>query len=144
MNDTKQAGLVEIAIRRIEERYAIGQEILKACGLTSPHGVIAQLAEQFKINRGSAQTLQAMANPEIGYTGQWLKKWFKAFRDKGHALPIKHFVQIASGTKGPSRDELMREALDAQWSAPSTTERDPGSSETQQGGGTEAHGHLRG
>jgi hypothetical protein len=116
MITTKQDRLVESTIRKIEERFLIGQEILKACGPTSPHGMIAQLAEQFKINRDSAQKLRALANPEIGYTKRELDKWFKVFRDKGHALSISHFVRLVSVPKGPARDELTREALDSQWS----------------------------
>jgi hypothetical protein len=116
MSTTKNARLIEAAIKKIERRYAIGQEILEACGPTSPHGVISELAAQYGINRDTAQKLRAMANPEIGYTKRELKKWFKVFRDNGHALSISHFVRLVSVPKGRARDKLTREALDSQWS----------------------------
>lgn len=116
MSNIKNARLIEAAIKKIEERYAIGREILEQCGPTSPHGVIAPLADQYKINRDTAQKLRAMANPEIGYTKRELQAWFKAFRDKGHALTVSHFVRLISVPKGKTRDQLTREALDAQWS----------------------------
>ncbi|MEY4567328.1 MAG: hypothetical protein RLY14_2298 [Planctomycetota bacterium] len=116
MSTTKNSRLIEEAIKKIERRYAIGQAILKACGTTSPHGMIAQLAEQYKINRDTAQKLRAMANPEIGYTKRELQAWFKAFRDKGHALTVSHFVRLISVPKGKTRDELTREALEKKWS----------------------------
>jgi hypothetical protein len=116
MSTTKNSRLIEAAIKKIERRYAIGQAILKACGTTSPHGMIAQLAEQYKINRDTAQKLRAMANPEIGYTKREMQAWFKAFRDKGHALTVSHFVRLISVPKGKTRDELTREALEKKWS----------------------------
>ena len=88
----------------------------EACGPTSTHGMIAQLAERFKINRDTAQKLRAMANPEIGYTKRELKKWFKVFRDNGHALSISHFVRLLSVPKGRARDKFTQDALDAKWS----------------------------
>ena len=116
MSKKKHSPHVEAAIKKIERRYAIGQAILKACGTTSPHGMIAQLAEQYKINRDTAQKLRAMANPEIGYTKREMQAWFKAFRDKGHALTVSHFVRLISVPKGKTRDELTREALEKKWS----------------------------
>jgi hypothetical protein len=116
MSTTKNARLIEAAIKKIERRYAIGQEILEACGTTSPHGMIAQLAEQYKINRDTAQKLRAMANPEIGYTKREMQAWFKVFRKQGHALSISHFVRLISVPKGKTRDELTREALEKKWS----------------------------
>jgi hypothetical protein len=116
MSTTKNARLIEAAIKKIERRYAIGQEILEACGTTSPHGMIAQVAEQYKINRDTAQKLRAMANPEIGYTKREMQAWFKVFRKQGHALSISHFVRLISVPKGKTRDELTREALEKKWS----------------------------
>jgi hypothetical protein len=116
MSKKKHSPLVESTIKKIEQRFAIGQAILKACGTTSPHGMIAQLAEQYKINRDKAQKLRAMANPEIGYTKRELQAWFKAFRKHGHALSISHFVRLISVPKGKTRDELTREALEKKWS----------------------------
>jgi hypothetical protein len=112
----KQSRLVEAAIKKIEKRFAIGQEILEACGPTSPHGKIAQLAERFKINRDTAQKLRAMANPEIGYTKRELGAWFKVFRSQGRALTISHFVRLISVPKGKTRDQLTRDALEKKWS----------------------------
>ena len=117
LTNTKQSRLVEATIKTIEQRYAIGQEILEVCGPTSAHGVIAPLAEKYKVNRDIAQKLRAMANPDTGYTERELAKWFKAFRDQGRALTISHFVKLVSVPKGAARDELTREALDAKWSS---------------------------
>ena len=116
MSTTKNSRLIEAAIKKIERRYAIGQEILEACGTTSPHGMIAQLAEQYKINRDTAQKLRAMANPEIGYTKRELEAWFKVFRKHGHVLSISHFVRLISVPKGKTRDQLTRDALEKKWS----------------------------
>ncbi len=68
MSKTRKNGQVEKAIKKIEDRYAIGQAILKQCGPTSPHGLITELAEQYGVNRDSAQKLRAMASKE---TGRW-------------------------------------------------------------------------
>ncbi|MBM3337254.1 MAG: hypothetical protein FJY60_06170 [Betaproteobacteria bacterium] len=116
MSTTKNARLIEAVIKKIEQRYAIGREILEQCGPTSPHGMIAQLAERYKINRDSAQKLRAMANPEIGYTKRELQAWFKQFRKHGHALSISHFVRLISVPKGKTRDQLTRDALEKKWS----------------------------
>jgi len=116
MSTTKNARLIEAVIKKIEQRYAIGQEILEACGTTSPHGMIAELADRYRINRDSAQKLRAMANPEIGYTKRELQAWFKQFRKHGHALSISHFVRLISVPKGKTRDQLTRDALEKKWS----------------------------
>jgi len=116
MSKKKHSPHVEAAIKKIERRYAIGQEIFEASGTTSPHGMIAQLAEQYKINRDTAQKLRAMANPEIGYTKRELEAWFKVFRKHGHALSISHFVRLISVPKGKTRDQLTRDALEKKWS----------------------------
>jgi hypothetical protein len=116
MTSTKQDRLVENTIKKIEKRFAIGQEILEACGPTSPHGVISELAAQYGINRDTAQKLRAMANPEIGYTKRELGAWFKIFRNQGRALTISHFVRLISVPKGKTRDQLTRDALEKKWS----------------------------
>jgi hypothetical protein len=67
--NTKQSRLVEAAIKTIEQRYAIGQEILEVCGPTSAHGVIAPLAEKYKVNRDTAQKLRAMGAPSTVDSG---------------------------------------------------------------------------
>jgi hypothetical protein len=117
MTSTKNSRLVESAIKRIEERYAIGREILEQCGPTSPHGMIAQLADRYKINRDTAQKLRAMAGPETGYTKSQLEKWFKLFRSEGRSLSISHFIKLVSVPRGPQRDHLTREALSHGWSS---------------------------
>lgn len=117
MSNIKNARLIEAAIKKIEERYAIGQEILEQCGPTSPHGVIAPLADQYKINRDTAQKLRAMANPETGYTKSQLEKWFKLFRSEGRSLSITHFIKLVSVPRGAQRDHLTREALSHGWSS---------------------------
>jgi hypothetical protein len=43
MSKTPKNSQVEQAIQTIETRYAIGKEILKQCGSTSPHGLITEL-----------------------------------------------------------------------------------------------------
>ena len=42
----RQKSRTESAIKKIEDRFEIGKEILKQCGSTSPHGLITELAEQ--------------------------------------------------------------------------------------------------
>jgi hypothetical protein len=101
MAKAKKNSQVEQAIKKIEDRYAIGQVILKECGPTSPHGVITELAEQYGINRDSAQKLRAMASKETGYTKRELNQWFKLFRKEDHALSIS----------------LTQEALTNRWSS---------------------------
>ena len=108
---------IESAIQQIEERFEVGKEILKACGPTSPHGLIAKLAEQHGINRDSAQKLRAMASKEAGYTKTELNKWFRLFRKEGYALSISHFVKLISIPKGGGRDRLTQEAVVNRWSS---------------------------
>lgn len=117
MKKLKQTSRVEKAIKKIEERYAIGQAILKACGPTSPHGLITELAEQYDINRDTAQKLRSMASKKTGYTKRELNQWFKLFREEGYALSISHFVRLLSIPKGRGRDLLTREALQHRWSS---------------------------
>jgi len=117
MNNSRQTSQVENAIRKIEDRYAIGQKILKACGPTSPHGLIAELADQYGINRDSAQKFRAMAARDTGYTKRELNQWFKLFREEDYALSISHFVRLLSIPKGRERDRLTREALQNRWSS---------------------------
>ena len=117
MKKSKQSRQVEKTIRKIEERYAIGHKILKACGPTSPHGLIKKLAEQHGINRDSAQKLRAMASKARGYSKRELTQWFKLFREESYALSISHFVRLLSIPKGRGRDRLTREALEHEWSS---------------------------
>ncbi len=117
MKKLKQTSRVEKAIKKIEDRYVIGQAILKACGPTSPHGLIAELADQYDINRDSAQKLRSMASKETGYTKRELNQWFKLFREEEYALSISHFVRLLSIPKGRERDRLTRETLKQRWSS---------------------------
>lgn len=119
MANTNQNSQVENAIKKIEERYAIGQAILKQCGPTSPSGLIADLAEQHGINRDSAQKLRAMASKETGYTKRELNQWFKLFRKENHALSISHFIKLVSipRDKALDRDQLTQEAVTNRWSS---------------------------
>lgn len=117
MKKLKQTSRVEKTIKKIEERHAIGQAILKACGPSSPHGLITELAEQYDINRDTAQKLRSMASKETGYTKRELNQWFKLFREEEYALSISHFVRLLSIPKGRGRDLLTREALQYRWSS---------------------------
>lgn len=117
MAKSKQNNQVENAIKTIKERYAIGQAVLKQCGPTSPHGLIAELAEQYGINRDSAQKLRAMASKETGYTKGELNQWFKLFSKEGHALSISHFIKLISIPRGRERDRLTQEAVTNRWSS---------------------------
>ncbi len=117
MKKLKQTSRVEKAIKKIEVRYAIGQAILKACGSTSPHGLITELAEQYDINRDTAQKLRAMASKEMGYTKRELNQWFKLFREEDYALSISHFIKLISIPKGKERDRITQEALTNHWSS---------------------------
>lgn len=117
MSKAKTKKQIEQAIKKIEVRFEIGKKILNACGPTSPHGLIAELAEQHEINRDSAQKLRAMASKENGYTKRELNKWFKLFREEGHSLSISHFIRLISIPKGRERDRLTQEALTNCWSS---------------------------
>jgi hypothetical protein len=117
MAKSKQNSQVEKAIKKIEDRYAIGQTILKQCGPTSPHGLITELAEQYGINRDHAQKLRAMASKETGYTKAELNQWFKRFREEDYALSISHFIKLISVRKGKERDHITQEALTNRWSS---------------------------
>ena len=117
MAKSEQNSQVEKAIKKIEDRYAIGQAILKECGPTSPHGLITELAEQYGINRDSAQKLRAMASKETGYTKRELNQWFKLFRKEDHALSISHFIKLISIPKGKERDRITQDALTNRWSS---------------------------
>jgi hypothetical protein len=117
MAKSKQNSQVEKAIKKIEDRYAIGQTILKQCGPTSPHGLISELAEQSGINRDHAQKLRAMASKDTGYTKRELNQWFKLFREEDYALSISHFIKLISIPKGEERDRITQEALANHWSS---------------------------
>jgi hypothetical protein len=117
MAKSKQNSQVEKAIKKIEDRYAIGQTILKQCGPTSPHGLITELAEQYGINRDHAQKLRAMASKETGYTKAELNQWFKRFREEDYALSISHFIKLISVRKGKERDHITQEAVTNRWSS---------------------------
>ena len=116
MSKSNQNKQVEKAIKKIEVRFAIGKEILKQCGSTSPRGVIAELAAQNRINRDHAQKLRAIADSETGYTKSELNRWFREFRKTGFALTISHFVKLISVRKGRTRDALTRRAIKHRWS----------------------------
>ena len=107
---------VEQAIALIEERYAIGQEILRQCGERSPRGLIATLAQEYGINRDHAQKLRAIADPTKGFSPQELNRWFAIFRKEGAALTISHFVKLVSVPKGPKREGFAADALHHGWS----------------------------
>jgi hypothetical protein len=117
MAKAKQNSQVEKAIKKIEDRYAIGQAVLKQCGPTSAHGLITELAEQYGINRDSAQKLRAMASKETGYTKRELNQWFKLFRKEDHALSISHFIKFVSIPRGKERDRLTQKAVTNRWSS---------------------------
>jgi len=117
MKKLKQTPRVEKAIKKIADRYTIGQAILKACGPTSPHGLITELAEQYDINRDTAQKLRSMAAKETGYTKRELNQWFKLFREEDYALSISHFIKLISIPKGKERDRITQEALTNHWSS---------------------------
>ncbi len=115
MKQTKRQ--VEKTIKKIEDRYTIGQAILKHCGPTSPHGLITELAEQSGINRDSAQKLRAMASKGTGYTKKELNQWFRLFRKEDHALSVSHFTKLISVPKGQERDRITQDALANRWSS---------------------------
>ena len=117
MAKAKQNSQVEKAIKKIEDRYAIGQAVLKQCGPTSAHGLITELAEQYRINRDSAQKLRAMASKETGYTKRELNQWFRLFKEEEYALSISHFIRLISIPRGRVRDQLTRNALKKRWSS---------------------------
>jgi len=117
MAKSKQNSQVEKAIKKIEDRYAIGQVVLKQCGPTSAHGLITELAEQYGINRDSAQKLRAMASKQTGYAKRELNQWFRLFREEDYALSISHFIKLISIPKGKERDRLTQEALTSRWSS---------------------------
>lgn len=108
---------VEKTIKKIEERFAIGQAILKACGLNSTLESIEAQAEKHNINGDTVRKLRAMASKERGYTKRELNQWFKLFREEEYALSISHFIRLLSIPKGRERDRLTREALEHRWSS---------------------------
>lgn len=114
---SKRNDPVEAAIKTIEQRYAIGKDIQKQCGPTSPLGLIAKLADQYGINRDHAQKLRAMASRDTGYMKSELNIWFRLFRKEGYALSISHFVKLISVPKGSERDRLTQDALTNRWSS---------------------------
>jgi hypothetical protein len=114
---SKQSRHVGSAIKKIEDHYSIGKLILKECGLTAPHGLIAQLARQHRIGRDTARKLRAMAAKETGYTKTELNQWFKLFRKEDHALTISHFAKLLSIPKGKQRNDLTTEAVINRWSS---------------------------
>lgn len=117
MSETRKNSQIEKTIKKIEDRYAIGRAILKQCGPTSAHGLITELAEQYRINRDTAQKLRAMASKDTGYTKRELNQWFRLFRKEDHALSISHFVKLISVPKGKGRDRLTQEAVTNRWSS---------------------------
>ena len=115
MKQTKRQ--VEKTIKKIEERYAIGKAILKACGLNSTLKSIEAQAEKHNINCDTVRKLRSMASKERGYTKRELNHWFKLFREESYALSISHFIRLLSIPKGRERDRLTREALEHRWSS---------------------------
>ncbi|MDB4810100.1 hypothetical protein OAH34_02770 [bacterium] len=114
---SKRSRHIESAIKKIEDHYSLGKLILKECGPTAPHGLIAQLAKQHRIGRDTARKLRAMAAKDTGYTKTELNQWFKLFREEDHALTISHFAKLLSIPKGSQRDELTTEAVNNRWSS---------------------------
>lgn len=108
---------VERAIRTIQSRYSIGQEILKQCPTRSRGGRIQLLAKQFGINRDLAQKLRAMADPTSGYTKKELNDWFRLFRSNRYALSMSHFLKLLSIPKGKLRTRLTEAAMEFHWSS---------------------------
>ena len=108
---------VEAAIRQIEARYRIGQEILKKSDEGTASGGIKAEAEHYGINRDTAQKLRAMAAKETGYSQTELNRLYKKFRKAKHALQITHFVKLLSVPKGELREELTDLALKHRWSS---------------------------
>jgi len=113
----KQTRLVEASIKKIELRYAQGQDINKRCGPTAPRGLFAELASEYQLNGDTLRKLRAIASPETGYSRRELNQLFKVFRSEGRALTISHFVRLISMPKGKPRDELTLLAIKEGWSA---------------------------
>lgn len=116
MSNTKSRNQVEKTIQKIETRYAIGKDVLKKCGPTSPHGLISDLAERYGISRDTCQKLRALAARESGYTKKELQRWFRRFRSDGFALTITHFIKLISVPRGNDRDRLTELAIENRWS----------------------------
>lgn len=116
MSNSKSRNQVEKAIQKIEIRYAIGKEVLKKCGPTSPHGLISDLAEGYGISRDTCQKLRALAARESGYKKKELQRWFRRFRSAGFALTITHFIKLISVPRGNDRDRLTELAIENRWS----------------------------
>ena len=116
MSNTKSKNQVEKTIQKIEARYAIGKDVLKKCGPTSPHGLISDLAERYGISRDTCQKLRALAGLESGYTKKELQRWFRRFRSAGFALTITHFIKLISVPRGNDRDRLTELAIENHWS----------------------------
>ena len=116
MSDTQSSNQVEKVIRKIEARYAIGKDVLKECGPTSPYGLISDLAERYGVQRDTCQKLRALAARESGYTKAELQRWFRRFRAAGFALTITHFIKLISVPKGNDRNRLTELAIENRWS----------------------------
>lgn len=116
MSNSKSRNQVEKTIQKIEARYAIGKDVLKKCGPTSPHGLISDLAERYGISRDTCQKLRALAGRESGYTKKELQRWFRRFRSAGFALTITHFIKLISVPRGNDRDRLTELAIENRWS----------------------------
>ena len=116
MSNTKSRNQVEKTIQKIEARYAIGKDVLKNCGPTSPYGLIAELAESYGISRDTCQKLRALVARESGYTKAELQRWFRRFRSAGFALTITHFIKLISVPRGNDRDRLTELAIENRWS----------------------------
>ncbi len=117
MSTPERADQVEKAIKSIQERHDIGQEILRQCGMKSPPGLIVKVAKEHDINRDTAQKLRAMVSEKTGYTQSELSELFTLFRKEGKALSMRHLTLLLSVPKGKQRDRLTREALTNKWSS---------------------------
>ena len=117
MAKTKLQKQLKMRIKKIEQRFDVGKQILKECGLTSPHGVIEKVADRHGVNRDTAQKLRALANPETGYSMAELNQWFREFKKAEFSLTITHFIKLISVPRGRKRDALTRKAIRQEWSS---------------------------
>ena len=87
---------VEQAIKSIKARYKLGKRILKECGMIAKPRMMEELAAKAKINADTAQKLRALANEEIGFTGEELEALFRKFLKEELALTISHLIRLVS------------------------------------------------
>jgi len=108
---------VEQAIESIKKRYELGKQILKECGMIARPRMMKELAAKANINPDTAQKLRALANEEIGFTGEDLEALFLKFRKEERALTISHLIRLVSIKKGPERDAMIDLAIRQKWSS---------------------------